>query len=103
MSAISKWRASSQARLRQYDAADPANRQVAGELEARWNKTLARVAEVEGKLAAYAAKVAPVADPVSLATLAADLKSAWTARAARALRVDSRRPYKAVAVVLDVV
>ena len=66
--------------FRQYDAADPANRLVAGELEARWNKALARVAEVEGKLAAHdAAKVAPVADPVSLATLAADLKSVWTA------------------------
>jgi hypothetical protein len=66
--------------FRQYDAADPGNRLVAGELEARWNKALARVAEVEGKLAAHdAAKVAPVADPVSLATLAADLKSVWTA------------------------
>jgi hypothetical protein len=66
--------------FRQYDAADPANRLVAGELEARWNKALARVAEVEGKLAAHdAAKVAPIADPVSLATLAADLKSVWTA------------------------
>ena len=29
--------------FRQYDAADPANRLVAGELEARWNKALARV------------------------------------------------------------
>lgn len=66
--------------FRQYDAADPANRLVAGELEARWNKALARVAEVEGKLAAHdAAKVALVADPVSLATLVADLKSVWTA------------------------
>ena len=66
--------------FRQYDAADPANRLVAGELEARWNTALARVAEVEGKLAAHdAAKVAPVADPVSLATLAADLRSVWTA------------------------
>ena len=39
--------------FRQYDAADPANRLVAGELEARWNKALARVAEVEGKIAAH--------------------------------------------------
>jgi hypothetical protein len=37
----------------QYDAADPANRLVAGELEARWNKALARVAETEGKIAAH--------------------------------------------------
>jgi hypothetical protein len=66
--------------FRQYDAADPANRLVAGELEVRWNKALARVAEVEGKIVAHeAAKVAPVADPASLATLAADLKTVWTA------------------------
>ena len=65
--------------FRQYDAADPANRLVAGELEARWNKALARVAEVESKIAAHdAVKAAPVADPASLATLAADLKTVWT-------------------------
>ena len=66
--------------FRQYDAADPANRLVTGELEARWNKALTRVAEVEGKIAAHdAATVVPTVDPVSLATLAADLKSVWTA------------------------
>jgi hypothetical protein len=38
------------------------------------------MAEVEGKIADHdAAKVAPVADPASLATLAADLKTVWTA------------------------
>lgn len=66
--------------FRQYDATDPANRLVAGELEARWNKALARVAEVESKIATHdAATVSPAADPVSLAMLAADLKSVWTA------------------------
>jgi DNA invertase Pin-like site-specific DNA recombinase len=66
--------------FRQYDATDPANRLVAGELEARWNKALARVAEVEAKIAAHdAATVAPSIDPISLTTLAADLKSIWTA------------------------
>jgi DNA invertase Pin-like site-specific DNA recombinase len=66
--------------FRQYDAADPANRLVAGELEVRWNRALARMAEIEGKIADHdAAKVAPVADPASLATLAADLKTVWTA------------------------
>ena len=66
--------------FRQYDAADPANRLVTGELEMRWNKALTRVAEVEGKIAAHdAATAAPSVDPVSLATLAADLKSVWTA------------------------
>src|SRR5947207_11173618 len=66
--------------FRQYDAADPANRLVAGELEARWNKALARVTEVEGKIAAHGATtLAPVIDPGSLATLAVDLKTVWTA------------------------
>ena len=66
--------------FRQYDAADPANRLVAGELEVRWNKALVRVAEVESKIAAHdAATVAPTVDPASLTTLAADLKSVWTA------------------------
>jgi hypothetical protein len=65
--------------FRQYDAADPANRLVAGELEARWNKALARVAEVEDKIAAHdAVHPAPAADPASLATLATDLKTVWT-------------------------
>ena len=65
--------------FRQYDAADPANRLVAGELEARWNNALARVAEVEGKIAAHdVANAAPVTDTASLATLATDLKTVWT-------------------------
>ena len=66
--------------FRQYDAADPANRLVAGELEARWNQALARVSKVEGKVAAHNKTVPLVAaDPVSLATLASDLKAVWTA------------------------
>ncbi len=66
--------------FRQYDAADPVNRLVASELEVRWNKTLTRVAELENKLGAHeAAKVVAVADVTSLVTIAADLKSVWTA------------------------
>src|SRR5262249_9679772 len=66
--------------FRQYDAADPANRLVAGELEARWNKALAHVAEVEGKIAAHgAAMPMTVIDPVALTTLATDLKTIWAA------------------------
>ena len=66
--------------FRQYDAADPANRLVAGELEARWNQALARVSEVQGKIAAHNETVpAAVADPALLATLASDLKAVWTA------------------------
>ena len=33
--------------FRQYDAADPENRLVAGELETRWNRALTRVGEIE--------------------------------------------------------
>ena len=66
--------------LRQYDAADPANRLVAGELETRWNKALAHVAQVEGKIAVHgAAMPTPVIDPAALTTLAADLKTVWAA------------------------
>ena len=66
--------------FRQYDAADPANRLVAGELEARWNRSLARVAEVEGKIAAHDAMTAPpVADPSTLGLMASNLKAVWAA------------------------
>jgi hypothetical protein len=66
--------------FRQYDAADPANRLVAGELEARWNKALVHVAETEGKIAAHdVATPTAIVDPPELATLAADLKTIWIA------------------------
>jgi Recombinase zinc beta ribbon domain len=66
--------------FRQYDATDPANRLVAGELEARWNKALARVAEVESKIVGHdAARPMLAPDPASLATLATDLKIVWAA------------------------
>lgn len=66
--------------FRQYDAADPANRLVTGELEARWNKALAHVAEVEGKIAAHDAATPAVAtDPASLGMLASDLETVWSA------------------------
>jgi DNA invertase Pin-like site-specific DNA recombinase len=66
--------------FRQYDATDPANRLVAGELEARWNKALARVAEVESKIVGHdAARPMLAHDPASLATLATDLKTIWAA------------------------
>ena len=67
--------------FRQYDAADPANRLVAAELEARWNAALAGVAEVEAKIAEHDA-VAPPCEELSLAsfaTLADDLEALWAA------------------------
>jgi len=66
--------------FRQYDAADPANRLVAGELEVRWNKALVRVQEVEAKITVHkVGRKAASPDPVSLTNLAGDLKSIWTA------------------------
>jgi len=60
--------------FRQYDATDPANRLVAGELEARWNRALGAVAAVEAKIAAHDVAVPPPAvEPILLASLAADL------------------------------
>ena len=66
--------------FRQYDAADPTNRLVAGELEARWNRALSQVADAEAKIAAHeAARPMPCANAASLTALAMDLKSVWTA------------------------
>ncbi|HYZ23946.1 MAG TPA: recombinase family protein [Rhodopila sp.] len=65
---------------RQYDATDPANRLVAGELEARWNRTLIAVADIEAKIAAHDRAVpSPTVAPISLTELAADLKTVWSA------------------------
>ncbi len=67
--------------FRQYDATDPANRLVAGELEARWNTALARQSEIEAKIAAHDATAAPSrnAMPGSFASLADDLQTVWGA------------------------
>ena len=65
--------------FRQYDAADPANRLVAGELEARWNRALTQVAHVEDKIAAHDAALSAAADPTTLTRLASDLKTVWNA------------------------
>jgi len=66
--------------FRQYDAADPANRLVAGELETRWNRSLARVAEVESKIAAHDAAAVPSAvAPEALGVLAENLQTVWSA------------------------
>ena len=67
--------------FRQYDATDPANRLVAGELEARWNAALARQADIEAKIAGHDTLAVPrqTATPVSFATLADNLQAVWTA------------------------
>jgi hypothetical protein len=67
--------------FRQYDAADPANRLVAAELETRWNRVLLRVAEVEVKIAEHDAASMPGLErsSPSLAVLADDLSAVWSA------------------------
>lgn len=51
--ALEKARYEASRAQRQYDAVDPDNRLVAGELEARWNSALRLVAELEEKCANY--------------------------------------------------
>jgi len=64
---------------RQYDAADPENRLVAGELEARWNEALSRVSELEQERAGLKAshRDLSVEERDSLHRLGRDLPSLW--------------------------
>jgi hypothetical protein len=70
---------------RQYDAVDPANRLVAGELERRWNEALQVVHRIEGEIAALEArKPAPLGEMErqQLMQLGTDLARAWSHPAA---------------------
>jgi len=70
---------------RQYDAVDPANRLVAGELERRWNEALQVIARIEGDIAAMIARrPPPLGEPErqQLLSLGADLERAWSHPAA---------------------
>jgi len=65
---------------RQYDAVDPDNRLVAGELERRWNETLLAVRALEERLEATTARRAPTVsdgDRARIMALGADLEKAW--------------------------
>ena len=72
-----------QARLaeRRYESADPENRLVTGELEARWNAALRHVADLEEAFRTIenAVNETPIPDQPSLIRLAADLESVWQA------------------------
>jgi len=66
---------------RQYDAVDPTNRLVAGELERRWNEALQAVHRIEGEIAAIvAAKPPPLGERErqQLMQLGGDLALAWS-------------------------
>jgi excisionase family DNA binding protein len=65
---------------RQYDAVDPDNRLVAGELERRWNERLVTVQRLEAQLAAMVDDTAgrlSTAERDRLMRLGTDLPSAW--------------------------
>jgi DNA invertase Pin-like site-specific DNA recombinase len=73
---------------RQYDAVDPTNRLVAGELERRWNEALQAVHRIEGEIAALEVRK-PAAlsekERQHLMQLGADLELAWSHPAATAV------------------
>ena len=71
---------------RRYEAVDPSQRLVAGELERRWNVALARQGEVEARLRAMEDAQPPVVDRGALMSLAASLESVWEMTANAALK-----------------
>lgn len=65
---------------RQYDAADPENRLVAGELEQRWDRALQHVAELEARIVHHTAGRGPEQPPPTreeFAELATRLETVW--------------------------
>ena len=66
---------------RRYEAVDPENRLVAGELEFRWNAALQKANELSDKLKEFDASVglASVPDKELLMSLAQDLPAVWNA------------------------
>jgi DNA invertase Pin-like site-specific DNA recombinase len=64
---------------RQFDAVEPENRLVAGELEARWNNALEQVAALEARIAAIGERSAPISDEkkAELMALGDDVRTLW--------------------------
>jgi len=77
--ALEKARYEEKRARRQFDAVDPENRLVAGELEARWNSALAQVADAEARLAAAGKAAEPLSErqKQELAALSEDLMALW--------------------------
>jgi DNA invertase Pin-like site-specific DNA recombinase len=64
---------------RQFDAVEPENRLVAGELEARWNQALEQVVALEMRIAAMGERSAPLNEEqrTELMALGDDLRTVW--------------------------
>ena len=64
---------------RQFDAVEPENRLVAGELEARWNHALEQVATLEARIAAMGERSTPLNDEqrTELMALGNDVRMLW--------------------------
>jgi DNA invertase Pin-like site-specific DNA recombinase len=64
---------------RQFDAVEPENRLVAGELEARWNHALEEVATLENRLTAMGERPAPLSEhqKSELTALGDDVMALW--------------------------
>jgi DNA invertase Pin-like site-specific DNA recombinase len=64
---------------RQFDAVEPENRLVAGELEARWNDTLEQVAALEARIMAMGERSAPISEErkAELLALGEDVRTLW--------------------------
>ena len=64
---------------RQFDAVEPENRLVAGELEVRWNKALEQVSALEARIAALGEPSAPISDEskTELMALGDDVRTLW--------------------------
>ena len=77
--ALEKARYEAQRARRQYDAVDPDNRLVSGELERRWNEALAGVEELEARLGELDSKRVRLSNQERqrLLELGADLQRVW--------------------------
>jgi len=77
--ALEKARYEARRAQRQFDAVDPENRLVAGELEQRWNQALAEVADLDARVSTLRETVAVLSEPQRERVLAlgTDLLSLW--------------------------
>jgi DNA invertase Pin-like site-specific DNA recombinase len=77
--ALEKARYEARRAQRQFDAIDPENRLVAGELERRWNQSLEHVADLESRVLTLRAQSEPVSgrEQERLLELGSDLRLLW--------------------------